>query len=258
MLARLASLSLVALFAGNTTGCAAAHQLRHAAQLPPDLATDGRQIYVGRVFPLKGEATEPAFIYERRVGARGAALESTHITRDLAGDIAIAESASHGPDYALSEYTLHTDQQGRSGSVRVEGRQVTFHLASEGGAQSRVEEQPGAVVVGPTLVGYIVRHLDALRAGEPVPIRLAVLERLETIGFDLSAVESPPDQTRVKMTPSSFVISLIVDPLYFTFEAATGKLLRLEGRVPPKVLEGERWRDLDARVEYRFVADTYR
>jgi hypothetical protein len=51
---------------------------------------------------------------------------------------------------------------------------------------------------------------------------------------------------------------VVVNPLFFTFETATAKLVRLEGRVPPKVRVGGAWRDFDARVEYRFVADAFR
>ena len=32
----------------------------------------------------------------------------------------------------------------------------------------------------------------------------------------------------------------------------------MEGRVPPKVHSGSAWADLDARVEYRFVAAAYK
>lgn len=55
---------------------------------------------------------------------------------------------------------------------------------------------------------------------------------------------------------------LAVDPIYFTFDRASGKLARIEGIVPTKVRtrgwRGERWSDFDARVEYAYVAETYR
>ena len=87
---------------------------------------------------------------------------------------------------------------------------------------------------------------------------MAILDWLETIGFELQAVESPAGQTRVRMTPSSFVLAAVIDPVTFTFETASGKLLHLEGRVPPRVRQGDRLKDLDARVEYRYVAAGYR
>ena len=60
------------------------------------------------------------------------------------------------------------------------------------------------------------------------------------------------------MSPSSFLVGLAIDPIYFTFDASTKALVRLEGRVPTKVRAGDRWSDFDARVEYELVASSYR
>lgn len=127
------------------------------------------------------------------------------------------------------------------------------------GAEWRTAEEAanGAVVVGPTLVGHVVRHLPALLRGRSSSVRFAVLDRLETIGFDLEAVPAPAGQTRVVMT-SSFVYGLAIDPVTLTFEASTQKLVRHEGRVPTKRPVGDELRDFDARVEYAFLAPSYR
>jgi hypothetical protein len=135
---------------------------------------------------------------------------------------------------------------------------VSFERLEGTQRRTRTERAKAPVVVAPTFVGYIFRHLDAVRANQVFGVRFAVLDRLETIGFQLQAVDAQPGQTRIRMKPSSFLVAMLVDPVYFTFESATGKLIRLEGRVPPKVRAGKAWRDFDARVEYRFVADPYR
>jgi hypothetical protein len=195
---------------------------------------------------------------ERRVEDHEGSVVSTHVTRDPAGAIQLAESATHSPDYALTEYTMYTNQLEQTGTVRVEGDEVLFHLIDGGKESSRAEDRTGPVVVGPTLVGYIFRHLDELRAGKTLPVQLAVLDRLETIGFELGIVESQPGQTRVRMRASGLVYGMLIDPIHFTFESATGKLVRLEGRVPAKIRDGGSWADFDARVDYRYVADAYR
>jgi hypothetical protein len=240
-------------------GCGGApYEPRPAPVIAPEVTSSGETVYFGTVFPLRAGAAEPSFVYERRVAERDGAVVSTHVTRDPSGVIALAESATHSPDYALAEYTVHANQLGQSGTVRVDGDTITFRLVDASGTRTSVERRTGAVVTGPTLVGYVVRHLDALREDKTVSVRMAVLDRLETLGFDLRAVPSNPGETRVRMKASSFLVAAVVDPVYFTFETATGKLLRLEGRVPPKVRAGDRWADFDARVEYRFVAASYR
>lgn len=230
---------------------------RSAPVVPPEVSTNGDTIYFGTVFPLGSSGTAPTYVYERRVEAIPGALRSSHITRSPEGSIALAESATHDLDYRLSAYRLHANQLGQSGSVEVTGHQVHFRLERGSQVELADEVQADPVVVGPTLVGYIVRHLEALRSGQALPVRMAVLDRLETIGFELTVVPGQADQTRVRMTASSFLYRLFINPIDFDFEASSGKLVRLEGRVPPKVWADNAWKDFDARVEYRFVAGSY-
>jgi hypothetical protein len=229
-----------------------------APSLPSDVTDRGDRIYVGHVFPLGSPSTVPTYVYERRVVEHDGALVSTHVTRDPAGEIQLAESATHSAGYELADYTLHANQLGQHGSIHVEGDEVSFRLSDGEHEKTRVEHQAGDVVVGPTLVGYVFRRLDALAEGEVAEVRLAVLDRLETIGFELEAVDAAPGQTRVRMSPSSFLVGLAIDPIHFTFDTSTKALVRLEGRVPTKIREGARWSDFDARVEYELVASSYR
>ena len=233
-------------------------QQRPPANLSAEITNRGQTVYFGSVFPLEAGATEPTYVYERRVDDSHGRAVSTHITRDLSGTVVLADSATHSTDYQLVDYQLHTNQLGQTGRIQVDRDQVTFQLDDGTNKRSRVERQSTPVVVGPTLVGYVVRHLETLRQGEVVPIRFAVLDRLETLGFELRSVIGQAGQTRVKMKPSSLLLAAVVDPIHFTFDTATGKLVRLEGRVPSKRRDGDRWRDFDARVEYRFAAAAYR
>ncbi len=222
--------------------------------LPADLDTRGERIYLGRTFPLHGAALEPLFVYERRVEVVADGLRSTHITRSPEGEVAVAEQATHDAQYELRDYQLLTDQQGQSGSVHQGPDEVTLTLAGA----SRTERRTGPVVVGPTLVGFIVTRLEALRAGQAISVRFAVLERLETLGFELRQVDGAPDQTRIRMRPESALLGVVVEPIFFTFEKASGHLVRIEGRVPPRQVVDGRLHDLEARVEYHFVAASYR
>ena len=239
-------------------GCGPALVARPTPSLGPSITGGGELVYVGRVFPLRGAAGAPTYVYERRVDTRDGGLVSTHVTRDPAGAIQIAESATHRADYTLARYTLHTDQLGQSGEILVDHGEVTFRITDGTHERTQVERVSGPVVVGPTLVGTIVGRLDDLERGATVRVRLAVLERLETIGFDLRVIDHVQGETRVRMSASSFLVGLLVDPITFTFETSTRKLLRLEGRVPPKLRVGDHWSAFDARVEYDFFAAAYR
>jgi hypothetical protein len=54
------------------------------------------------------------------------------------------------------------------------------------------------------------------------------------------------------MKPTSFIIAGIVDPLIFSIERDTVKLLELKGRTLPKKKVGNKWKDLDAEIVYSY------
>lgn len=136
----------------------------------------GGFIYIGKVFPLREPASAPTYVDERRVEDRGDTRTSTHVTRDPSGAVVLAETAVHDRAYALQSYTLHANQLGQTGGVDVVGDRITFRLNDRGGARTSVEHHAGPVVVGPTLVGYIVENLAQLRMGKTRRIRMAIPE----------------------------------------------------------------------------------
>jgi hypothetical protein len=254
LLATAASLTLAYGVACSTPAPVTAH----VASVPPRLSEQGELIYQGDVFAQTPEATAPTFVYERRVAHRGDELVASHVTRDPQGSIVLAEEATHSDAYRLTRYELFTNQLGQRGTISMDGGDVHFRLLDGEREQSAVEHHPSLpVVVGPTLVGHIVKQLPALRAGETNAVRFAVLDRLETLGFELDCVEAQAGQTRVRMRPSSVLLRLAVAPIYFTFRTSDDQLLRLEGRVPTKLPTARGLKDFDARVEYRFAAARY-
>lgn len=241
-------LSAVALLA---VGCASTKSLAGGATVEAQLSqvsresgTFGDLVYVGTVAPLKTPAT-PIYEYERRVKDGS----STSFTKQGAEPVLI-EQASHDADYGLSSYVQWQLQTREVGRVNVENGVVRLSHAS--GDVERVAEEPlrEPVVVGPTLFGFIARHREQLLKGEVLTIRFAVTSRLETIPFELSRVDGPNGQPRIRMAAKSALVALVVDPLFVTY-SADGALVALDGRVPTKLKQGDRWTDFDAHVVYR-------
>jgi len=217
----------------------------------------GDRIYEGRVYALDGRA-QPLFRYERRV-LGDETLTSTHVTHDPQGAIVVVQSAVHSPSYDLHRADMIHRQTGTTASVVVANGEATFTLGDGSYDQTTFRERlHDPLVAGPTMFGYILAHWDQLTHGAHLPIRFAVLERGESLGFVLDQIDAPQGRTIIRMSPSSLIVRLAVAPTYFQFDTASRRIIEYTGRVPPLEQVDNRLTTLDARVAYSFVAPAFR
>jgi hypothetical protein len=229
-----------------------------ALRKSPELA--GTLIYRGAVFPLRPGTREPLFSYERRVEQTATGFSSAHITQDPQGEVIIAESARFSPAYSLHRFEAVNRQQGYSGTVQVsaDGRHLEYQL-NENGKISRASEVVSAPVVsGPSLHGFILSHWDTLASGQRISVRMIVMAKKETYGFEIRQEEQANGNTSFLITPSSWLVRLVVDPLRVVFDSSRRTVVRYEGRVPPMEQVSGKFKEFDARVNYTMAVPSYR
>jgi hypothetical protein len=166
----------------------------------------------------------------------------------------------------LDSFFLDEKQTGASGRAKVWSdpknparRELHFDWTTgpgEGGKKKTDSEtlQPDSLV-GDMMPDFILAHWNDLAAGKPVNFRFVAQSRLETVGFkllkDSDVTVRGTAALRLKMQASSFIIAQIVDPIFFVVEKASPhRVLEYEGRTTPKLREGNKWKDLDARTVY--------
>jgi len=66
----------------------------------------GELIYRGATFAQTSPGPEPLFRYERRLASTPTGLQATHLTRDPAQKLVIAESAQFNAAYQLQRFTV--------------------------------------------------------------------------------------------------------------------------------------------------------
>lgn len=218
----------------------------------------GERIYEGLVYSLDTTRREPMFRYDRRVRVERGSLVSTHITKNPEGTVVVTQTAHHDSAYRLTRANMIQRQSGLSGSVEVKDGELSFILIDNGRVTTATEKLTDPVIAGPTTFGFIVTHWDTLLAGASLPVRFAVLERNESIGFILDRVPGNAGGVTVRMRPSSAIIRLAVKPTYFTFDSTSRKVLGYDGRVPPLEEVNGKLKTLDARVRYTFYVPTFR
>lgn len=106
-------------------------------------------------------------------------------------------------------------------------------------------------LISDMIAPFLAAHWNDLMKGKVVKCRYVAADRAETVGFKFakhaeSMVQGKP-AVIIKMSPSSFVIAALVDPLFFTMEKdGEHRVLQYDGRTTPKIRDGNKWKDLDA------------
>ncbi len=165
-----------------------------------------------------------------------------------------------GPGYALQRFDATNRQLGYSGSVVLsnDGRRLDYRLLRDGVVTTAAEDVSDPVVSGPSLHGFILQHWDALARGDRLPVRMIVMAKTQTYGFEIRRADTKAGRTSFSITPSDWLVRLALMPLTVTFDSATRNVVRYEGRVPPMRGVDGKLKALDARVEYTMAAAAYR
>jgi hypothetical protein len=210
--------------------------------------------FTAKVFPLEG-GTELLFTTTRQYTVNGDKISALTQFHDAKGVLATEETTEMQGTKVLSHY-LTQHQVGERGSVVVDGKEIVFKYFKDGKEKESREKDVENFVVGVNLVPYLKTHWDEILAGKTVSVRYGALERRETVGFDFFKTGEEDIGGKkhlvVKMKPSSFVIAALVDPLNFYFDLESRELTELKGRILPKRLEGDKWKDFDGHVKYTY------
>jgi hypothetical protein len=171
----------------------------------------------------------------------------------------VVESAQFSPTYEVTRFDAVHKEAAYSGSViATGGRHLEYVLHKDGRVTTATEDVTDPIVTGPSLHGFILHHWDALTAGARLPVRMIVLSKMQTYGFEIQQASTTEGRTAFSITPTNFLVRLALDPLRVEFDSPTRNVLRYVGRVPPLQRVGGKPKALDARVEYTMNVPVYR
>ena len=106
--------------------------------------------------------------------------------------------------------------------------------------------------------GFILAHWDALLRSEKIAVRMIVLSKKETCGFDIRLADRDNGRTAFSIVPSSLLVRLAVDPRRVEFDSVSCNVVRYEGRVPPLRRIDGKLKTFDADVRYTMHTASYR
>lgn len=228
----------------------------NALQANPDFA--GERVYQADVYPLGSSDAAPLYVYARHVHNTEMGMTASHLTYLPSGELMIEEKTTTSRDYRFQRLDIANRQTGLAGSVELDESHNRLVFEQPGLSRTRDERVTVPVVAGPNLHGHIITHWEALMAQEVLPVRMAVLSRMETLGFTIRKLSANREVTSFQISPSSILLRLVVAPLQVTFDNATRRVTRYAGRVPPMQVVDQTLKDLDATVNYHWHAPGYR
>lgn len=235
------------------SGCAASSvplSPHDQARLASNPASEGQLVYVGQVVPHG--SSRPEYWYERRVSRNPeGAHVSTHLTYDTrTGARLVAWRAEHSADFNLQRFEEVHAQTGIVSSVEVlDDGGLRFRVARGDDVEQTVEPAGRPAVVGPTLVGFVLSHWDALLEGQPLAVRFAATDQGRSYGFTLALQAVTPTEVIIRFIGSNFIVRWGIAPITMTFDRATRLIRQYDGRVPAR---REDQSTVDATVAYTF------
>lgn len=245
-----ASLLLGAIFAANSAT---------VSELPASSRYEQPDYRTATIYPDASNRKLVLYHFKRTVTRSGPLVKVLREFTSPDGTVAARERIAYEGDNLVS-FELEEIQINSVGTAKVQppstaepkGR-IAFEYIT--GANSKTNANTEAVapdlLVGDMIGPFLVAHWDDLMRGKAIKCRYIVASRVETVGFEFKKTSESKQSGKavviIKMSPSSLIISALVDPLYFTLEKdGEHRLLEYSGRTAPKTKAGNKWKDLDA------------
>ncbi len=208
---------------------------------------------------FKGAAcTEPSFgHYHVEAKKEGDLVHSKAVFNDPEGPQVLEESWEK--DGHVQRAVIENRALKRRSEIEVKDGKVHYKMTDlkDGSVKTSTDDLDSNLVVPSTVMSYIRPYHEALKAGEPVKLRVAVMDRQEAFSFNIKKVRTEKalngDEIMVlEMSPGSIIVKALVDPMYFYIRVKTGEMFAFEGKSALRRKEGEKYKDLIVKAAYEY------
>jgi hypothetical protein len=213
------------------------------------------EVLIGKIYQKDSRPQHLLFNFRRTARRSGDEIDASRTYTYPNGRIAAIEKATYRKGKLVS-YQLVEKQINAHGRVEIHGDawrgkgQISFRYVKDGETLTNTEDMEASTVVNDTIVSYMLAHWDELMQGKEVYADYIVVPHTETVGFNLvksgEVTWKGKPAVIIEMVPASFFVRLVVDPMYFTVEKDTRRVVKYEGIVTPKIKEDGEWKNLDA------------
>ncbi len=209
-----------------------------------------------KIYDMKDHSKQ-MFNYKSEFEINGSTKTYYNTITDLDGTVLVLEKTVmtlNGDTETLESFEQEQKQIGTKGNLKIRDGKAYFTFVKGDKTKEDDEKFTDDFAVTSSLVKLLQARWADVMKGDTLKVRLAVLDRQETVGFQFrkekdKEINGAPGVV-LKMKPSSVIISALVNPLYFGFSADGKFLLELEGRTSVKLKNGEKFDDFDGYTVY--------
>jgi hypothetical protein len=216
---------------------------------------------VGKIYPIgKDPVGSPLFTQKIRIEKTGDGRRTNSTIEDADRKIVMTEVAVFNGD-DIVEQTVEQLQIQERYELRVKDGKVTyrtFKLEADGSKLKKESSEavPKHFLTGPGTDIFLKSHEGEFASGKTVKGNFGVFEVSRAVEFSFKAESRNPasgSNLKIRMSPSSFWLSLLVSAIDLELDPKTFRLMRYKGRTPVRVKSGSSWKPLDAEIIYSTV-----
>jgi hypothetical protein len=225
-------------------------------------ATPEPKLVTGTLYESGSDQKKILFTFQRTATNSGPTtrVERKFIRPD--GFVAVMENAVYESGQLVS-YDMKEFQANVWGDIQISFDQkkparkkisINYRLAADA-KKNAGQNLPPDTLIDDNIYPYMLSHWDALMHGDSVKFRLVSLEHETTFGFrfvkESEITLHGLAMVRIKMEPTSLLVSRLIDPLYFTIEKeGAHRIAGYTGRTTPRIKKGKSWKYLDAETVF--------
>ncbi len=185
---------------------------------------------------------------------------STRIRQfDLNGTLLVDEFTSYTPNGRLKTYTMTQHQTGESARVETKDQKVFMSFTKDGKISTSNGQLTENTAAPGSLMSYMSGFINQIKAGQKVPVKLAVAERGMVLGFEIAALpEGCPKSDGdlcVNLAGGNIFLRTLVKPIFMSFQKSPEgyRPLVLETPAIVRRQSGKSLKKFTARIDYHRV-----
>jgi hypothetical protein len=154
----------------------------------------------------------------------------------------------------LQRYVVRQNQLNEDYELKVKNNKLQFSIRKNGIVKTKETDLPDNLVIGPSFVPFFQQHWKEIMSEKKVPVRLAVLDYMDTFGFEFEKVKSENEthSVLVRMRATSIFVAAMVNPVYFLVQSDGSKIIEMKGRMLVKIKDGNSLRDFEGRAVFTY------